>query len=464
MIRINGQEVLTVSKVGVKYSLTNPHLLYDSIPSAQAEIPTFPAVRQNRGIFGYYEEPQAGNYLPELLYQHFHNGDLIREGYFLLTEASAQTGYKGAYSDRLGLFFGDYQNKNLREINFGTVTPALPLVPVNLIVGENAYCYPTVINDFYFGPNAATVSYSGRMNNYTTGSYPAGPKVPMFFASWVLKKIAAVTGVTITGSFFTHPVWSKLVLFNTTEAEAATVNIASHLPAMTVTEFILELRKIANLKFGFNSVARTLTIDFWEDSLRQPTDSDWTAKATIGENKTPEPNTRLGLYMQMDGNDGLTKDKPAALADYISPEVVGNRNGIAPVNMKFSTLLTDQATGLPICRQEGITSKFTQQAKTFTPRLLFWNGLTAGLPLATNTLGGITLTPAGLAVTSWKETIALRQRMFYLTKKFILSEADLAKLDFSKKYHCEGVDYIFAQVNVAVPVKDVAECLLIGGI
>lgn len=464
MIRINGQEVLTASKVGVKYTLTNPHLLYDSIPSAQAEIPTFPAARQNNGIFDYYHEPQAGNYLPELLYQHFHNGDLIREGYFLLTEASEQTGYKGAYSDRLGLFFGDYQNKNLREIDFGTVTPPLPLAPVTPITGESAYCYPTVINDFYFGPNAATVSYSGRMNNYVTGAYTTGPKVPMFFATWILKKIAAITGVTITGSFFTHPVWSKLILFNTTEAEAATVSVANHLPALSLTEFILELRKIANLKFVFNSVARTLTIDFWEDCLRMPTDIDWTGKATIGENKTPEANTRLGIYMQMDGNDGLIKDKPALLADYISPEVAGNRNGIAPVNMKFSTLLTDQATGLPTCRQEGITSQFAQQAKTFTPRLLFWNGLTAGLPLATNTLGGTLLTPSGLAATSWKETIALRKRMFYLTKKFILNEADLAKLDFSKKFHCEGVDYIVAQVNASVPIKDVAECLLIGGV
>lgn len=139
MIRINGQEVLTDSKMGVKYALVNPHLLYDTIPSSTAEIPTFPAVRQNRGVFDYYEEPQAGNYLPELLYQHFHNGELIREGYFLLTEASLDTGYKGAYSDRLGLFFGDYQSKSLREIDFGSVTPVLPLSPVNSVAGETVF-------------------------------------------------------------------------------------------------------------------------------------------------------------------------------------------------------------------------------------------------------------------------------------------------------------------------------------
>ncbi|GGM81849.1 hypothetical protein GCM10010967_12020 [Dyadobacter beijingensis] len=464
MIRINGQEVLTDSKVGVKYALVNPHLLYDTIPSSTAEIPTFPAVRQNRGVFDYYEEPQAGNYLPELLYQHFHNGELIREGYFLLTEASLDTGYKGAYSDRLGLFFGDYQSKNLREIDFGTVTPVLPLSPVNSVAGETAYCYPTILNDFYYGANAAAASYTGRVNDYASGSYKVSPKTPMFFASWVLKRIAAITGVTITGSFFTHPVWSKLILFNTSEAETATFSVANHLPALSVVEFILELRKVANLKFDFNSVAKTLTIDFWDECLRTPTNADWTGCATIGETKTPEPNTRLQIAMQMDGNDGLTKDKPALLADYISPEVAGNRNGIATVAIKFSTLLTDQATGLPMCRQEGLTSKYGQDAKPFTPRLLFWAGMSAGMPVASHTLNGITLTPAGLAATVWKETIALRTRMFYLAKKFILNEADLAKLDFSKKFHCEGVDYIVAQVNASVPVKGVAECLLIGGV
>lgn len=91
----------------------------------------------------------------------------------------------------------------------------------------------------------------------------------------------------------------------------------------------------------------------------------------------------------MDGNDGLTKDKPAILADYISPEVAGN--GIATVAMKFSTLLTDQATCLPICRQGGLTSRFGQDAKPFTPRLLFWTGM----PVASHTLNGITLSPTG---------------------------------------------------------------------
>lgn len=43
----------------------------------------------------------------------------------------------------------------------------------------------------------------------------------------------------------------------------------------------------------------------------------------------------MGWIQGANGSDGLTKDKPALLADYIFPEVAGNRNGIATVAMEF---------------------------------------------------------------------------------------------------------------------------------
>jgi hypothetical protein len=465
MIRLNGQEVLIPEKMGISYNLTNPHLVYDSIPSSQAQIPTFPAVRQNRAVFDYYEEPQAGSYLPELLYQHFHNGDLIREGYFLLTEASEDEGYKGAFSDKLGLFFGEYQNKFIREIDFGLLTlpepiPAFGAVSVN---DELAYCYPPVVNDFFYGSNGGSIDYGGVVNQFNKGSYIDSPKVPMFFVSWIIKQIARITGVKITGSFLDHPDWSSLILYNTRETQTEQLTIAEHLPAMTVVEFLMEIRKIANLKFDFNTVGRVLEINFWEDCLAAPTQRDWTGKATVGEKKTPELNTRIQLIMQMDGNDALVKDRPAFFADYISEETPGTNNGIAKVEMKFSTLAVDEA-GLIACKQEGQSSLFGQETKSFSPRLLFWHGLVDDVPTALPGKGTISLSPTALAQTSWKETIALRKRMFYLQKSFIVNEADLARLDFSKKYHCQGVDYLLAMVNVSVPIKGTAECLLLGGV
>ena len=469
MIRLNGREVLVPSKQSIAYNLVNPHLLYDTIPSSQAQIPTFPAVKQNRTVFDYWEEPQAGSYLPEMLYQHFHNGELIREGFFILTEASAEAGYKGAFTDRLGLFFGDYQSLSLQEIDFGTVPLIMPLLPV--VVDELATdsiaqicCFPTIINETFYGPNGGAISYAGKVNDYLEGEYIDSPTVPMFFVNWVLKRIAEITGTKITGSFLTHPVWSKLILANLREVETETINVRNHLPAFSIVQFILELRKIANLKFTFNSVEKSLAIDFWEDCLKSPTIVDWSNKAVYREVKTPETNTRIQLSMVVDGSDAMVKDKPTIIADYISEEIPGSRNGIAKLEMKFSTMLADDLTGLAICKQEGQSSQFAQEAKPWSPRLLFWQGVTEDFPRALPILEDISLFPSALAGTAWKETIALRQRQFYLAKDLVINETDIAKLDFGKKYHIYGVDYIIVQLNVGVPVRGVATTLLIGGV
>lgn len=472
MIRLNGREVYAPAKQSINYQLVNPHLLYDQIPSSQAEIPTFPAVRTNRAIFDYYEEPQAGSYLPEMHYEHFEGGELIREGFFLLTEASLDTGYKGAFTDRLGLFFGDYQNLSLQEINFGILPLETPVLPELLDADgiTRICCFPTIINEAFYGTNAAAASYAGRINDYlqtdpeTEGAYVDSPVVPMFFVSWVLKRIAQITGTKITGNFLTHPIWSNLILPNLREVENGEITVRNHLPAFSITGFILELRKVANLKFDFNSVEKTLNIDFWENCLAAPTAVDWSKKATYGELKTPENNTRIQLSMAVDSNDAIAKDKPELLQDYISPEVPGTRNGIAKLEMRFSTMLTDSETGLAICKQEGQSSQFAQEAKPWAPRLLFWHGVVDLFPRALPTMDIISLFPASLATTSWKETIALRQRMFYLKKDFVITETDISKLDFGKKHHVDGVDYIIAQLNVGVPVKGKAQALLIGGV
>jgi hypothetical protein len=466
MIRINGFEVLVPQKESIAYQLVNPHLLYDSIPSSEATIPVFPAVRQNRAIFDYWEEPQAGSYLPELLYQHFHNGELIREGFFLLTEASFETGYKGSFTDKLGLFFGDYQKLSLQEIDFGTLPLPLPMLAMVLADddSDDACCFPTIIDETFYGTNGGTISYAGKINDFVDDEYVDSPIVPQFFVTWVLKRISEITGTTITGSFFTDPVWSKLILVNLREVETEVITVRNHLPAFSIVQFILELRKIPNLRFIFNTVEKTLKMDFWQDSLTAPTEIDWTSKAAYGETKTPENNTRVQLSMMVDGNDALAKDKPPLLAGYLSDEIEGSRNGIAKVDLRFSTLLVDDESGLAACKQEGQTSQFAQDAKAWAPRLLFWHGLVDDYPRALPTMGEFSLFPSSLAETTWKETIALKQRQFYLKKDFVINEADIAQLDFSKKVHVAGIDYFIAQLNAGVPVTGVATALLIGGV
>lgn len=463
MIKINSLEVLTGASQQVGYELINPHLIYDSIPGSTATLPSFPAVRINRAVFGYFEEPQSGSESTEYLFQQFWNGELIREGFLLLTEASLEGGYKGTYTDKLGLFFGEYQNLSLRELDLGTLTMPAPLTPTLGDIDGLACAFPTIVDDAFFGTNGGAVGYTGRINDYAGSAYRSGPKVPQFFAGWVLKKIGALTGIAISGDFFSHPQWSQLLLVNLREAETSTIEVRNHLPDLSLVGFLLELRKIPNLRLTLDPVGRSLRVDFWEADLAAPVARDWTAKAVVGQVKKTEPNTRISLSMALDGNDALAKDRPAALADYLSPET-GSRGGIAKLPLSFSTMLVDEASGLAACRQEGQTSQFGQESKTWAPRLLFWHGKTDGLPRALPSMAELSLFPAALAATSWRETIALRARMFYLQKELTLNETDLAKLDFSKKYHIEGMDYLIAQLSVTVPIRGVTTALLIGGV
>lgn len=402
MIKINSYEVLTGANQQVAYNLVNPHLIYDSIPGSTATLPGFPAVRENRAIFGYFEEPQAGSDLPEYLFQQFWNGELIREGYLLLTEASLESGYKGAYSDKYGLFFGEFQNTSLRELDLGSLAVPAPLTPTIGDVDGVACAFPTIVNEAFFGTNGGSVGYTGRVNDYAGATYRSGPRVPLFFVGWILKKIGTLTGVAVDGDFFQHPEWSQLLLVNMREAEGTDIEVRNHLPDLGLVDFLLELRKVPNLKLTLDPVGRRLRVDFWEDALAAPVTRDWTAKAVVGQSKKSEPNTRLSLSMALDGNDALAKDRPAALADWTSPET-GSRGGIAKLPLKFSTLLVDDASGLAACRQEGQTSQFGQDAKGWAPRLLFWRGMVGGLPRALPTLGDYGLFPATLAATSWRE-------------------------------------------------------------
>jgi hypothetical protein len=166
------------------------------------------------------------------------------------------------------------------------------------------------------------------------------------------------------------------------------------------------------------------------------------------------------------------KDKPAAMADYLTPPeaVMGTIEvGLAKVSLRLSTFLLDDVTGLPMARQTGVTSQFNQLGVSTAPRLLFWHGLATGTdandyPTALPVLDGISLYltgPQGIAATSWKHTEDMRLGMFYLKKGFVLSETDLARLDFTRSIHYRGLNYLVAHVAGELPATKEFTCLLV---
>ncbi|MDR6195924.1 hypothetical protein [Siphonobacter sp. SORGH_AS_0500] len=465
-IRINGESVDLPPAVAVKLDYQSPFWLYDTIPGSQDNLPAFPPTDKNKRIFSYFHEPQSGGRIREYECQQFFGGELMKEGYFLLTEADEVNGFKGVFSDLLGLFWGDYQKVLLSELELGKLPLSEPASGEVYQGGQLAYVLPTILNaDFYGGNNPA--GFEGRMNEYKNGAYVStSPRVPMFMVSFILNKIAQLTGTTLEGEFFQHPSWSRLILYNARATDAASgVLVSGHLPELTVEGFFLELRKIPNLAFVFDSVRKRLRIDFWENKLGLPVELDWSSKAVKAESKTAERNARLQLAFELDGNDALQKDKPADVADYFSP-LLGDdgRNGLAKITCKFSTLLVDPDTGLAITRQKGNTSVYGQGSEKTSPRLLFWHGLVDGRPRALPSHGSVSLFwhgVNGLAAKSWSKTEAIRQNWFYLKKDFIINEADLSTLDFSRKIHVNGMNYFIVSLSVTLPIKQPAAALLV---
>lgn len=468
-LKINNQVVDLPSNTPIQMSLVSPYLLYDSIPSSSVKPPTLPNSPTNQRIFQFFHEPTADYKMPEYNWALGYNGELLREGFYRLTDASERDNkFNGVFTEKLDEFFGEFQDKLLTELPLGTLTlPTLTAAPVTDL-GMSALCFPTILNPDYFGTSGTT--YTGKMNDHNGSGFVANsPLVPMFFAKYIFAKIAALTGTTITGTFLSHATWQNLLLIQTRALDGATTfAINQYLPELKVVDLFLELRKLPNLAFKFNTIDKTLTIDFWEEKLQSPTILDWSNKAVKGETKVVEQNTRIQLSYELDGGDALMKDKPTATADYVTPQYFGQTyTGIAPIKSKFSTLLVDAGTGLATIKQVGITNTNGQLTQKCSPRLLFWNGIIAGKPVALPTLGGYSLYwngADGLKAKHWTATEALRSQQFYLKKQLYLNEMDLANLDFAKKVHINGMDYLVAQVDISLPITQAADVLLIGGL
>ncbi|PMD97403.1 hypothetical protein BWI97_07170 [Siphonobacter sp. BAB-5405] len=463
-LRINGQVIDLAPSAGASFEKVNPYFTYEDIYTDQVQVPSIPLSQRNRRILGFLDLPRLGSNLPRFFLQKFYNGQLIHEGLALVTDVTAFAIQMTAVQP-IGEFFGDYQFQKLSEIDLGTVPRPGVITPVLLDTGQPAYCFPTIVNPDYYGTNGGSVGYSGRVNHYGSGSYQAGPLVPMPFLSYVLKKIAALTGTTLKGTFFQHPVWSQLVLYNTRALDSQQqITLTRHLPGeMTLIQLLIELRKLLNLSFTFDTVNKVLEIDATDDILSTPATLDWSDKLVKGGRKIIERNRRLQLSMSLDSGDQLQKDKPEQLADYLTPEFAPDLS-IAKLTTSFSTLLIDQESGLASTKQVGSTELFSQLASTWSPRLLLWNGLQSGLPRALPTLAGKSLFwngVGGVFETCWQRTEKFRRGLSYLDAQMILDETDIATLNFKKSIHVNGCNYFIVRVSGNLPLTSTVSTLLV---
>lgn len=461
-ININSKaiDLQGVDKIGL--TSTNPFLVYDSVDGKRGNIPKIGWTKNNQEALGFLDMTDiADNSIVRFRCSHEYNGRLLHEGVFVCTKASRKDGFEGTYVENIGEFFGDWQSKLLTECPFEFDAAPTQNAGVWYDGAEPAFVYATIINSDFFGNNQGT--YSGKMNDTALATGKTTVKVPLFFASYILTRIEKLTGKQITGSVKTHEALSKLLIFNTREQSGALPVISQHLPDLTIASHLMELyRKWFNQGLVFDTTNGVLDFIFYDLVFETAEIVDWTKKITATEKKVFEQNPRVQISMTLDGADGLMKDKPAYMLDYFSDTNMDK--GVFKVQTKYSTLLTDNVTGLAICKQQGVTDTNAQKTNAFAPRALFWNGVVNGIPTATARISGYSLylnDTNGVPERFWANTIANRAKQYYLEKGVVLDEADIATLDFKKKVYVNGRLYFIVNLPIVLPADTEIVALLV---
>lgn len=457
-IFIEGQQVdLTVGGMSFTLERYNPLFDFAEIRGTKTNDFSLPNTPKNRRVFGYYDNPQFGNIYRTYSCVKEVDGRVIERGFVALKEASTEA-FTLFYTQNLGEIFLDNQDTLLTRLPFGE--ELIPVLDPNPPLATAKFVFPQIINAGFYGTNVQA-GWNGYMNEYTSEAYNEHARVPMFFVHWVLNKAAELCNFTFKGTFMDDTAMKRLIFYNTFSLDdATTIHYANHLPELTLRVLLKELRLLFNLYLDFDVSRRILTIDFADPIMGLPASRNWTDKASPKHVRTPELNNRLELDWSLDGGDELMKVIPLGFEKYQTPDNGGGR--LFSLKTQLSTLMTDPS-GLAITKQAGITPRFNQLNQRFAPRLLFWNGLVAGKPTATQAYGGYRLAWSGtnnLRDTCWGNYEAWRGRTFQLKKDILLTASDLAALDFRQKYHIKGVDYYLDSTRTNIPLKGPSQIVL----
>lgn len=239
---------------------------------------------------------------------------------------------------------------------------------------------------------SSTSSFNGIINKTVAGDILRNAileknkysHVPMFYLTWILKRIFLTQGYTAQGSFFQDPDIKKALIFSLTTTDklieginypinihSNTLIYAQHLPSETLSEYLSMLIDEFGITIAFNEVTKIVDISFFDDFVQKTDFEDLSAFASAEPLTDFVEKKQVQLLWQLSGDSFAKEDIDPYQSIPTKAIVQASSDEYQNVPLKIPGLNKD-ANNLPKIEAAGRSPLFAQTQNTSPLRFIFW--------------------------------------------------------------------------------------------
>ncbi|AHM62321.1 hypothetical protein D770_20360 [Flammeovirgaceae bacterium 311] len=217
--------------------------------------------------------------------------------------------------------------------------------------------------------------------------------VPMFTLKYLLRQIESTTGVRIMVNWGNMPGLEQLFLFNTQTINCfekvyedywvgtyqPVIKPIDHLPDMSVSEFLLELKKLFALSITYSVEDNVLTIGAIDNALKGKPIEDWTIKTDPDYDIEWTENPGLKVGYKTDKDDVLTQivsEDGVVVQEGITTELVIGSGQQDYRSMLSPTLVAHLNGAMKMPKTSLKGGWFTSKVEV-KPKVLLYHGISA---------------------------------------------------------------------------------------
>jgi hypothetical protein len=303
--------------------------------------------------------------------------------------------------------------------------------------------------------------------------------IPMYFLKYVFAKITEKTGLKFSGEFIASELYNKLVFYNTHSLDyfeetptgkkrllMDAIYPADHLPDLSVSELLLELKKLINVGWDYNKEDNLLDMFFLKNQIDSQNYEESSSK--FNPDYDIEYNNADGIKLFYDWDEKDAYSKKLNGTDYDAYKSgLGEKEIISKI---FTAVMESRPRPaytakykIPVASQKGSWFGEKSDGKA---RLLFWHGnspdsLGFNYPFASSDNYTQTGVRKGDYTLKWKGIDGLYNKFWKGWAEFLINDipskrvgywsiVDLLNFNYKKKYRIDGVLYFIRKLSFTV--------------